>query len=173
MAHAQLTRALVCLLLGAALVTAPLFLFAEGFSGESLRRVGLSNGAVVVLCWLLLGWLARGRVELAAHVLVFGLFLIVAGLVWTNGEPVHVNVVNFVLVLVLASTLTERRSLALLTLASAFEMCLVAWRQARASGGESLSEARLESIVQFLPSFLVIAAILALRTRPTKSEPAP
>ncbi|MCP3915646.1 MAG: hypothetical protein GY711_08835 [bacterium] len=70
--RAALTRALVLLVLTAAIVTAPVFLFAEGFDARSVRRVLASNGMCVALCLTLLALLRRGQRELAARILVGG-----------------------------------------------------------------------------------------------------
>jgi hypothetical protein len=167
----RLLRPLVLLILVAAVLSAPIFLFAEGFEQDNLPRILLSNGVCAVFCVALLALLRRGRVELSARLFVFGLMAIVGILAWSNGEDVHVNVVNFVLVSVLAGTLLERRWLALVALVSAALMIGIAWKQVvSAPAGEELFEARLEAIVQFLPTYLVIVAVLALRGPASSGE---
>lgn len=159
----RLTRALVLLVLFAALLTAPVFLFAEEFDRTHVLRVLASNGVCVAFCLGLLALLKRGHVELTARVLVFGLLAIVGALAWTNGEGVHVNVVNFVLVTVLAATLLGRAQLVTVGVLAAAAMIAIAWRQAIPKEGEALAEARVESIVQFLPTYLVIVLVLWMR----------
>jgi hypothetical protein len=156
----RLTRALVLLVLVAALVTAPVFLVAEELDREHVLRVLASNGVCAALCGGLLVALRRGHVAATARALVFGLLAIVAALAWSNGEPVHVNVVNFVLVTVLASALLGRGALLLVGVLASGAMLAIAWRQPGA--GEELMEARFEAIVQFLPTYAVIVFTLWL-----------
>ena len=158
----RLTRALLIVILVAALATAPFFLFAEKFDRTHLVRVLASNGVVVALCAVLLGLLRKGKVTLVARVLVFGLLALVSALASTNGEAVHINVVNFVLVTVLASALLSRRELVAVACASAVVMSAIAWNQAVAVAGTELAEVRFESIIQFLPTYAVIVAVLWL-----------
>jgi len=168
----RLTRAIVLLILVAALVSAPAFLFAEGFEARSLGRVVASNGVCVVMCAGLLFALRAGRTALAARVLVFALAALVGWLAWVNGEDVHVNVINFVLVAVLAAVLLGRAALVGVGVASALEMIGIAWKQAQPRAGEDLAEARFESIAQFLPSFAVVVAILWLQAGAVRGDDA-
>lgn len=161
--RAALTRTLVRLVLFAAVLTAPIFLFGEGFEAEYVGRVALSNGVCALLCLGLLRLLASGRHELAGALLVMGLMALVGGLAWFNGERVHVNVVNFVLVAVLAGAIGSRRLLGLVAGLSAVEMSAIAWTRPFAEAGKDLGEARFEAIVQFLPTYLVVVTVLWLR----------
>lgn len=170
-ARARLTRALVRTILIAAVVSAPVFLLAEEFAAEHVGRVAASNGVTALGCLALLGMLRAGRVESAARVLVFGLLTLVASLAWTNGEPVHVNVINFALVTVLASVLLGRRTLLAVGAVCAALMVGIAWRNALPTAGEEPFEARLEAIAQFLPTYAVVVGVLWLRER--FAEPAP
>ena len=158
-----LTRAILRLILLAAILSAPVFLVAEDFDAEHSLLVLGSNGVTALLCVFLLWRLRAGQVELAARVLVWGLLILVGGLASTNGEDVHVNVVNFILVTVLASVLLRRRTLLRIAVISSAAMVTIAWRQAVAPMGEEIFEVRLESIAQFLPTYLVVVAILWLR----------
>ena len=167
MEHAQLTRALVRLVLLAAVVTAPIFLFGEGFEAKYIGRVAASNGLCALLCLGLLRLLDRGQADLAANLLVFGLLALVGTLASVNGEVVHVNVVNFVLVAVLASAVATRRVLLVAAAISAALLVRIAWVNPPLRDGYDLGEARFEAIVQFLPTYLVIVAVLALRARRT------
>ena len=63
----------------------------------------LTNGGTALAAFVLLVLIRRGYTRVAAHVTVWGLFALVASLAATNGEPIHVNVVNFSLVIVLAT----------------------------------------------------------------------
>ena len=67
---------------------------------------------------------------LAARLLVFGLLALVGALAWTNNESVHVNVVNFVLVTVLAAALLDGGGLLLVAVPAACLMVAIAWKQA-------------------------------------------
>ncbi len=165
MGRPRITRTLTRLILAAAILTAPVFLFAEGFEAEYLGRVAASNGACALLCLGILRLLARGHAELAAYLLVLGLLSLVGALAWFNGEPVHVNVVNFVLVAVVASAVADRGLLLLTVLVSATEMVCIAWTRTGIVPGKDLAEERFEAIAQFLPTYLVIAVILLLRHR--------
>lgn len=162
----RLTGALVRLILLAAVISAPLFLFAEGFQAKYVGRVAASNGTCVVLCLGLLAMLRRGRVQQAGLVLVLGLLGLVGTLAWNNGEPVHVNVINFVLVTLLAGSLLDRRWLLAVSAACALCMVGIALRQELAGSPEEQWEQRLESIVQFLPTYSVVVGILWLRIAP-------
>jgi hypothetical protein len=167
--RARLTRRLLRVVLVAALATAPLFLFAEGFEARHVGRVAASNGGAALLCLVLLRVLRRGHVAPVGRALVFGLLALVAGLASTNGEEVHQNVVNFVLVTVLASVLLGRRPLLVVAAIAALVMAAIAWQQAHAAAGEELLEARFESISQFLPSYAVITLVLWFREAPAEA----
>lgn len=160
------------MILVAAIVSAPVFLVAEEFDAKHSLIVLASNGVCAVLCLVLLWRLRLGEVELAARTLVWGLLILVGALATTNGEGVHVNVVNFVLVTVLASVLLGRRALLSVAGISAFLMVFIAWRQANPPVGEGLFEYRLETIAQFLPTYLVVVAILWLRDRGATADSA-
>jgi len=169
----RLTRSLVLVVLAAAVLSAPIFLLAEELDVRHALQVLASNGVCALLCLGLLSLLKRGRVELAGRLLVLGLLALVGGLAWTNGEDVHVNVVNFVLVTVLAATLLDGRGLVAVAVVAAGLMVAIAWRQAVPAPGEELTEARLESIAQFLPTFVVIVLVLWLRGRTQASADGP
>lgn len=178
--EAGLTRTLVKLVLAAAILTAPVYLFGEGFEAKYVGRVAASNGLCVVLCACLLALIRQGRERLAAGLFVGGLMALVGTLAWVNGEPVHVNVINFTLVAVIASVTTGPRVLACVTALSAVEMCAIAWRRplpgvdTGALEGEALAEARFEAIAQFLPTYLVVAGILWLaHARRTSASSSP
>ena len=160
-----LLRAILRLVFGAAIVTAPLFLFGEGFEAEYVGRVAASNGACILLCLGLLALQKRGRARLAAQLLVGGLMALVGVLAWVNGEPPHVNVINFTLVTVLASALLDRRAVVLVAALCAVEMVALAWIRPLERAGADLAEQRFEAIVQILPTFVVVAWILAIRSR--------
>lgn len=166
----QLTSALVRLILAAAVLSAPLFLFAEGFQAKYVARVAISNGSAALLCAGLLQLLRRGHVQAAGLGLVLGLLALVGTLAWNNGEPVHVNVINFVLVTLLAGSLLDSRWLLLVGGACALCMVGIALRQ-DVGGAEDPWEQRLESIVQFLPTYLVIVGILVYSQKPTEGRP--
>jgi hypothetical protein len=166
----RLTRAILWVVLVAAIATAPIFLFAESFDREHVVRVLLSNGLAAALCTALLAVLRRGHAASVGRWLVFGLFALVAALAWTNGEDIHVNVVNFVLVTVLASVLTRRRTFFAVAAFAAATMCRIAWVQAAPETGEELLEARLESIAQFLPTYCVIVLVLGFRREGRERE---
>ncbi|MBL8842845.1 MAG: hypothetical protein JNL90_15110 [Planctomycetes bacterium] len=161
----QLLRDALRLVRAAALLSAPLFLFAEGFSAASAVRVAASNGAAALLCSVLLRRLADRNALQVGRGLVLGLLVLVGALASTNGEPVHVNVINFVLVTLLAGALLPRRELLAVAASCAAAMATIAWRQAVAPPGEELLEARFEAIVQFLPTYAVIVALLVRRGR--------
>lgn len=162
-----LTTALVKLILVAAVVTAPVFLFGEGFEAKYLWRVSASNGLCAALCIGLLALLRGGRTRLAGSLLVYGLLALVGTLAWVNGEPVHVNVINFTLVAVVASAIAAPRDLLVTGALAAIEMIAIAWDRPAKRLGEDidLAEARFESIVQFLPTFCVVIGVLWLARR--------
>ncbi len=163
---ASLLTALVRLVLLAAVVTAPVFLFGEGFEPKYIGRVAASNGLCALLCLGLLSLIRRGRVQLAGALFVYGLLALVGVLAWVNGEPVHVNVVNFTLVVVLASAVARPRDLLIVGALAALEMVAIAWdRPPGAATGKDLAELRFEAIVQFLPTFGVVVGVLWLMRR--------
>lgn len=165
MGQPQLTRILARLILVAAVLTAPVFLYAEGFEAENLSRVAMSNGLCALLCLGILRLIKWGYAELAAYLLVLGLLSLVGTLAWINGEAVNVNVVNFILVAVVASAVADRGLLLLTVLVSAAEMVAIAWTRTGVVLGKDLAEERFEAIAQFLPTYLVIVVILFLRQR--------
>ena len=73
-------------MLAAALATAPLFAFAEGFDARHCGRVALSNGGAALLCLLLLRVLRSGHAAAVGRALVLGLLLLVGALASTSGE---------------------------------------------------------------------------------------
>ena len=81
----------------------------------------------------------------------------------------HVNVVNFTFVTVLAGVLLPRPPLLGVGLFGAAVLVAIAWRQG------DLLEARLEPVAQFLPTYLVILGILWLGSggRDERSGPDP
>jgi hypothetical protein len=78
-------------------------------------------------------------------------------------------VINFVLVAVLASTVTDRKVLVIAALLSSIEMVAIAWDRPLMRAGHGLAEARFESIAQFLPTYLVVVVILWLRSNSTST----
>jgi len=158
----RLTRAILWLILIAALLSAPIFLFAEDFDAKHALLVLGSNGVCVLLCGILLRRLNQERANTCARILVLGIFGLVAYLASTNGEDIHVNVINFTLATLLASVLMGRKYLLAIALASSSTMVWIAWQQALPIPGEELFEVRLESIAQFLPTYLVVVSILWL-----------
>ena len=79
-----------------------------------------------------------------------------------NGEPIHVNVVNFVLVLVLANLLCSGRAVAIVTLACASAMVGIAYHQSLMATGGQGREVFVETVVQFLPQFIFMALLLRM-----------
>lgn len=166
----RLTRRMVKLVLWAAVLTAPIFLFGEGFELEAVWKVAASNGVCIVLCLGLLRLAGRGRATLAASILVYGLMALVGTLASLNGEPVHVNVINFTLVTVLAAALLARRHVGVVAALSSAVMLGIAWARPvmmRPDGRViGLTEARFETVAQFLPTYLVVATVLWWMSRP-------
>lgn len=161
----RLLRAILRLILGAAVLTAPIFVLGEALDAKTVARVAASNGLCALSCWGLLRVLRGGRTELVANTLVFGLLALVGSLAWSNGERVHVNVINFILIAVLASTIASRRVLVVCALLSAAEMIAIAVRRPFPEAGQEAAEASFEAIIQFLPTYLVIVVVLWLRVR--------
>jgi hypothetical protein len=93
---------------------------------------------------------------------VWGLYTLVSWLAATSGEPIHVNVVNFVLVLVLANLLCSGRAVAIVTLACATAMVGIAYHQPLMTTGGHGKELFVETVVQFLPQFIFIALPLRM-----------
>jgi hypothetical protein len=163
---AKLVNLILWLLFAAALITAPLFFVGESFSQTHLVRVLLSNGGTAIGALGLLAVLRRGKVELVGQFVTWGLFLLITALSATNGEPIHVNVINFMLVVVIAHRLLSRASFYAVAAACAAAMAAIAIQQTlAATGTEPAFERATESLVQFLPTFLVIVLVLRLDRR--------
>ena len=158
-------RAVLKLILVAAIVTAPLYVVGETFDLSHARRVLTINGATAVGALVLLLLVRRGWAHLAGVLSVFALFTLISWLAATNGESIHVNVVNFVLVLVLANLLLNGRGVAVVTVACAGVMAGIAYHQSRMARGPDGTELFIEAIVQFLPQFILIALFLRMTSR--------
>ena len=90
------------LILGAAVITAPLYIIGETFDLSHAGRVLLINGGTAGAAIILMLLVQRGYARLVGALTVWVMYALVTSLAATSGEPIHVNVVNFVLVLVLA-----------------------------------------------------------------------
>jgi len=159
--RASLTTVLK-LILGAAIITAPLYVIGETFDLSHAGRVLLINGGTAIGAVILLLLLQRGYGRLVSVLTVWGLYGLVTWLAATNGEPIHVNVVNFVLVLVLANLLFSGRSVAIVALACATAMAGIAYHQALMTTGGQDAELFVGAVVQFLPQFILIALLLRM-----------
>ncbi len=160
----HLTTALRVLLF-AAIATAPLYLVGESFDLSHVWRVTLTNGGTALTAFVLLVLVRRGHVRIVTNVAVWGLFALVASLAATNGEPIHVNVVNFSLVLVLACFLLHRAGAIVVTVACLLAMTAIAYHQSVIDNPSNTQEIFVETIVQFLPQFILIAFLLGLMNR--------
>lgn len=161
LATRRLTTALKILLF-TAIATAPLYLVGERFDLSHVWMVILTNGGTALTALVLLFLVRRGHTRPAAYVAVWGLFALVTSLAATNGEPIHVNVVNFSLVLVLAHFLLRRRSAIVATIACLLAMTAIAYHQAFIANPSNIQETFVGTIVQFLPQFILIAFLLQL-----------
>ena len=150
------------LILGAAIITAPLYVVGETFDLSHAGRVLLINGGTAGAAVILLLLVQRGYGRLVSVLTVWGLYALVSWLAATNGEPIHVNVVNFVLVLVLANLLCSGQAVAILTLACATAMVGIAYHQALLTTSGQGKELFVETVVQFLPQFIFIALLLRM-----------
>lgn len=174
---ALLTAALK-LILGAAIVTAPLYVVGEGFDLSHVGRVLLINGGTAIGALILLLLAHRGYDRLVSAVAVWGLYALVSWLAATNGEPIHSNVVNFVVILVLANLLLGGRGVVLVALACATAMVGIASDQALTTTRGQYGELLVETVVQCLPQFILIALLLRMTlgrrlAGPTSQTPAP
>ena len=150
------------LILGAAIITAPLYVVGETFDLSHAGRVLLVNGGTAGSAVILLLLVQRGYGRLVGALTVWGLYALVTWLAATSGEPIHVNVVNFVLVLVLANLLCSGRAVAIVTLACATAMVGIAYHQSLMATGGQGREVFVETVVQFLPQFIFIALLLRM-----------
>ena len=153
------------IILVAAIVTAPLYVFGETFDLSHLWKVVMINGGTALAAMVLLLLVHRGHVRLVSALAVWGLLALIAWLAATNGEPIHVNVVNFVLVLVAANLLLGTRSVVLIAFTCAIAMTAIAYHQATVTKGLEGSEVFVETIVQFLPQFILIALLLVVTSK--------
>jgi hypothetical protein len=150
------------LVLGAAIVTAPLYVVGEGFDLSHVGRVLLINGGTAIGALILLLLAQRGYDRVVSAVTVWGLYALVSWLAATNGEPIHTNVVNFVVILVLANLLLSGRGVVIAALACATAMVGIAYHQALMTTGGQYGELLVETVVQFLPQFILIALLLRM-----------
>ncbi len=150
------------LILAAAIVTAPLYVVGESFDLSHAGRVLLINGGTAAVAVILLLLVQRGYGRLVSILTVSGLYALITWLAATSGEPIHVNVVNFVLVLVLANLLCSGRAVAIVTLASATAMAGIAYHQSLMATGGQGREVFVETVVQFLPQYIFIAVLIRM-----------
>ena len=150
------------LILGAAVITAPLYIVGETFDLSHAGRVLLINGGTAGAAVILLLLVQRGHGRLVSIMTVSGLYALITWLAATNGEPIHVNVVNFVLVLVLANLLCSGRAVAIVTLACATAMVGIAYHQSLMAAGGQGREVFVETVVQFLPQYIFMAVLLRM-----------
>ena len=150
------------LILGAAIITAPLYVVGETFDLSHAGRVLLINGGTAGAAVILLLLVQRGYGRLVSVLTVWGLYALISWLAATNGEPIHVNVVTFVLVLVLANLLCSGRAVAIVTLACATAMVGIAYHQSLMATDGQGREIFIEAVVQFLPQFIFMALLLRM-----------
>ena len=150
------------LILAAAIVTAPLYIVGETFDLSHAGRVLLINGGTAAAAVILLLLVQRGYGRLVSILTVSGLYALITWLAATSGEPIHVNVVNFVLVLVLANLLCSGRAVPIVTLACATAMVSIAYNQSLMATGGQGREVFVETVVQFLPQFIFMAVLLRM-----------
>ena len=156
----KLLRVILKIILVAALVTMPLYSVGEEFTLSHLWRVLAINGGTALGTLALLQLARLGRTRIVSAVLVWGLFALISYLAATTGEPVHVNVVNFVLVLFLASLLLRPRDGLLISISCLLVMITIAYRQSLSGAASDQNERFVETMVQFIPQFLIIALLL-------------
>jgi hypothetical protein len=162
-AHGKASLTIVLkLILGAAIITAPLYMVGEAFDLSHAGRVLLINGGTAIGAVILLLLVQRGYGRLVSALTVWGLYGLVTWLAATNGEPVHVNVVNFVLVLILANLLLRGRGVAIVALVCATAMAGIAYHQSLMTTGGQDAERFVGAVVQFLPQFILIALLLRM-----------
>ena len=148
-----------------AIVTAPLYVFGESFDLSHLWKVVMINGGTALAAMALLLLVHRGHVRLGSAMAVWGLLALISWLAATNGEPIHVNVVNFVLVLVAANLLLGTPSVLLVAFACAIAMTGIAYHQTTMTKGPVGNEVFVETIVQFLPQYILIAMLLIVTSK--------
>ncbi len=153
------------IILVAAIVTAPFYMFGEAFDLSHLWQVAMINGGTALAAVMFLMLVQRGHVRLVSELAVWGLLFLISWLAATNGEPIHVNVVNFVLVVVLANLLLGGRGFVLATCTCAVAMTGIAYHQSLLTKGPEGNEVFVETIVQFLPQFILIALLLKMSSR--------
>ncbi len=163
--EAAALRAVLRLVLIAAIITAPLYVVGETFDVSHAWRVLIINGGTAMGALALLLLVRRGRAQLAGMLSVLALFTLVSSLAATTGESIHVNVVNFVLVLVLANLLLNGRGVAVVTVACASVMAGIAYHQSLMAKGPEGNEMFIGAVVQFLPQFILIALFLRMTSR--------
>ena len=167
--EAAALRAVLKLILVAAILTAPLYVVGETFDLSHARRVLMINGGTAVGALALLLLVRRGRAQLAGGLSVLALFILISWLAATSGESIHVNVVYFVLVLVLANLLLNGRGVAAVTVACASAMAGIAYHQSLMAKGAAGNEMFIQAVIQFLPQFILIALFLRMTSRKVRA----
>ena len=163
----QLQTSLALILL-AALVTGPLYVVAEGMA--HLWRVLRINGSTAVVMGVFLLLVGHGYARLVSRMLVWGLLGLISVLSALNGESIHVNVVNFIVVLVLAHVLLDARSVVLVGVTAAVAMTAIAHQQVLVPPAPQGDARLVATVVQFLPQFLLITVLLRLPSRAWRDD---
>lgn len=151
------------MLLLAALLTAPLYVVSEGMA--HLWRVLWINGGTAGVMGVLLLLVRRGYARLVSGLVVWGLLGLISGLAALNGEPILINVVNFVAVLVLAHVLLAGGRVWLVGLVGAVAMTAIAYHQALVPPEPQGRQGFVAMIGQFLPQFILITLLLRAGSR--------
>lgn len=154
------------IILAAAVVTLPVFSLSEEISWAHFLRVLLINGGAAIVVLVLLKLSQRGYERSVSAALVWGLFALITGLAATNGEPITTNVVNFIIVLVVANLLLSGTQITAVSVACVAAMVAIAYLQSKqivvaTEAGNSFAATLGEFVVQFA----IVAILLKLLSR--------
>lgn len=154
------------ILLAAAIVTLPIFSLSEEISWAHFLRVLLINGGTAIAVLILLRLTQKGYERPVSAALVWGLFALIAGLAATNGEPIATNVVNFIIVLVVANLLLNGTQINIVSVACLAAMIVIAYLQSKhIVVAKEAADSFADSLSEFAAQFAIVAILIRLLSR--------
>ncbi|MEO6021931.1 MAG: hypothetical protein ABIP64_02215 [Burkholderiales bacterium] len=163
MTSANPLQTILKIILVAAVATLPIFALSEEISLAHFMRVLAINGGTAFVAFVLLRLTKNGYERPISIVLVWGLFALIAGLAATNSEPIAINIVNFVIVLVVANLLLNGFHITIVSLACVAAMVAIAYMQSKSMiAVKEQSDNLMEVLSEFVPQFIVVAVLLRL-----------
>jgi hypothetical protein len=154
------------IILAAAVVTFPIFSLSEEISWVHTLRVLLINGGTIIVALVLLKLTQRGYGRSVGAGLVWSLFALIAGLAATNGEPIATNVVNFIIVLIVANLLLSGLQITLVSVACVAAMVVIAYLQSKQIVvAKEVGDSFAATLSEFVAQFIIVAILIRLLSR--------